>query len=169
MSSKTNARSEDQPAYVVAPTARSTKEEDVIIAQALSILSMRLRREASLDSPATVKQFLRLQIGALDHEVFGLIFLDAQHRVIEFEVMFRGTLTQTSVYPREVVKAALQHNAAAVILAHNHPSGVVEPSRADEYLTATLKQALALVDVRVLDHIIVSPASETSFAERGLL
>ena len=98
-----------------------------------------------------------------------MLFLDAQSKMIDFDVMFRGTLTQTSVYPREVVKAALTKNAAAVILTHNHPSGSTEPSRADEFLTQTLKQALALIDVRVLDHIVVGAGGATSFAERGLL
>jgi len=103
------------------------------------------------------------------HEIFAVLFLDAQHRLIACDEMFRGTLTQTAVYPREVVKQALRHNCAAVILAHNHPSGVAEPSRADEALTRALQSALALVDVRVLDHIVVGAASSTSFAERGLL
>ena len=106
---------------------------------------------------------------ALPHEVFVALFLDAQNRVIGIEELFRGTLTQTSVYPREVVKRALHHNAAALIFAHNHPSGVAEPSRADEALTQALKQALALIDVRVLDHFIVAGSGVLSFAERGLL
>ena len=113
--------------------------------------------------------YLRLAIGMLEHEVFRVVFLDAQHRVIELQQMFRGTVTQTSVYPREVVKTSLALNAAAVILAHNHPSGAAEPSRADEYLTQTLKTALQLVDVRVLDHLVVTANAVTSFAERGLL
>ena len=104
-----------------------------------------------------------------EHEVFVCVFLDSQNRVIACEELFRGTLAQTSVYPREVVKAALAHNAAAVIFAHNHPSGVAEPSRADELLTQALKQALALVDVKVLDHFVVAGAGAVSFAERGLL
>ena len=108
-------------------------------------------------------------LGHLGHEVFALMFLDAQHRLIRWEVMFRGTLTQTSVYPREVLKRALELQAAAVILLHNHPSGAAEPSRADEYLTQTLKSALAMVDVRVLDHLVVAHAEVVSFAERGLL
>ena len=107
------------------------------------------------DSPGAVKDYLQLQLAAAQHEVFAVLFLDAQHRLIALEELFRGTLTQTSVYPREVVKRALQHHAAAVVLAHNHPSGVAEPSRADESLTQTLKSALALVDVRVLDHVVV--------------
>lgn len=120
-------------------------------------------------SPHAVRDYLRLSLGGRDHEVFVAMMLDAQHRVIASEELFRGTLTQTSVYPREVVKRALHHNAAAVIFAHNHPSGVSEPSRADETLTAALKQALLLVDVRVLDHFIVTAAGVSSLAERGLV
>jgi DNA repair protein RadC len=121
------------------------------------------------DSPGKVKDYLSLQLGARAHEVFAVLFLDAQSRLIALEEMFRGTLTQTSVYPREVVKRALDLHAAAVILAHNHPSGAAEPSRADEYLTQTLKSALGLVDVRVLDHLVVGRGAVVSFAERGLL
>ncbi len=128
-----------------------------------------VRREQLFDSPEKVRAYLRLRIGRLPHEVFAVLFLDAQHRLIADEELFRGTLTQTSVYPREVVRRALQHNAAAVILAHNHPSGLAEPSRADELLTRSLRQALDLVDVRVLDHLIVAGAGAVSFAERGLL
>jgi DNA repair protein RadC len=124
---------------------------------------------ATLNSPQAVKDYLILELGRLEHEEFGVLFLTAQHAVIAYESMFRGTLTQTSVYPREVIKAALRHNAAAVIFAHNHPSGNADPSRADEHLTQTLKSALALVDVRALDHIIVGNTSTVSFAERGLL
>ena len=123
----------------------------------------------ALNSPATVREYLRLKLQALPHEVFVALFLDAQNRVIEFEELFRGTLTQTSVYPREIVKRVLHHNAASVILAHNHPSGAAEPSHADETLTQALKQALALVDVLVLDHFIVAGSGVLSFAERGLL
>jgi DNA repair protein RadC len=121
------------------------------------------------DSPGKVKDYLQLQLAGREHEVFAVLFLDAQSRLIRLEEMFRGTLTQTSVYPREVVKRALEFGAAAIILAHNHPSGVAEPSRADEFLTETLKSALALVDVRVLDHLVVGRASVVSFTERGLL
>jgi DNA repair protein RadC len=128
-----------------------------------------LRAGSALTSPGAVRDYLRLAIGARAHEVFVCILLDAQHRVIEAQELFRGTLTQTSVYPREVVKAALAANAAAVILAHNHPSGVAQPSQADELLTRRLKEALALVDVRVLDHFIVAGNQALSFAERGLL
>jgi DNA repair protein RadC len=123
-----------------------------------------------LGSPTAVRNWLRLQLAALPHEVFGALWLDAQNRLILWEELFRGTLTQTSVYPREVVKRALANNAAAVILAHNHPSGVAEPSAADESLTRNLKESLALVEVRVLDHFIVAGQSPPlSFAERGLL
>lgn len=122
-----------------------------------------------LTSPQAVRQYLSLKIGALPREVFMVIFLDAQHRVLAVEELFSGTLMQTSVYPREVVKRSLHHNAAAVIFAHNHPSGVPEPSQADESLTEALKAALNLVDIRVLDHFIVAGNQVLSFAERGLL
>jgi DNA repair protein RadC len=122
-----------------------------------------------LSSPSAVRDLLKLRLAGLPHEVFVCLQLDAQHRVIAYEELFRGTLTQTSVYPREVVKAALRANAAAVIFAHNHPSGVAEPSHADEILTRSLKAALALVDVQVLDHFIVAGNRTMSFAERGLI
>ena len=122
------------------------------------------------DSPAAVRDWLRLKLGQLPHEVFMILLLDAQNRVMGSEELFRGTLSQTSVYPREVVKLVLERNAAAVILAHNHPSGVGEPSHADQALTQSLSKALALVDVRVLDHFVVAGNSPpVSFAERGLL
>lgn len=123
----------------------------------------------ALNSPRAVRDFLQLQLRGKTQEVFMVLFLDAQHRVIATEEMFSGTLTQTSVYPREVVKRALHHNAAAVILAHNHPSGVAEPSQSDRLLTDALKQALALVEVRVLDHVIVAGNTGLSFAERGII
>lgn len=135
----------------------------------LRLLQEDLQRGDALSSPAAVRNYLRLLLTQREHEVFITIFLDAQHRVIASEEMFRGTLTQTSVYPREVLKAALRHNAAAVIFAHNHPSGVTEPSRADQMLTDALKQALSLVDVRVLDHFIIAGADTLSMAERGLV
>lgn len=133
-------------------------------------LSETLAERALFDSPGAVRDWLRLRLGHLPHEVFCVLLLDARHRLIEAVDLFRGTLTQTSVYPREVVKLALEHNAAAIVFAHNHPSGAAEPSSADEMLTRTLKDALALVEVRVLDHFVV-PAHGTpvSFAERGLL
>nr|MBA2724055.1 DNA repair protein RadC [Methylibium sp.] len=129
----------------------------------------RLSAAPVFDAPQTVRDYLRLQLAGLQHEVFAVLFLDSQQRLLAFEELFRGTLSQASVYPREVVKRALALNAAAAILAHNHPSGVAEPSRADEVLTQTLKAALALVDVRVLDHFVVSRGGVVSFAERGLL
>ncbi len=132
-------------------------------------LGEEIQTRSALTSPQAVRDYLRLALGTREHEVFVTLFLDAQHRVIVAEELFRGTLTQTSVYPREIVKAALRANAAAVIFAHNHPSGVAEPSQADELLTRQLKEALAMVDVRVLDHFIVAGRSTLSFAERGLL
>ncbi len=140
-----------------------------VLEMARRALKEKITNGSVLNSPAAVREYLRLKLQALPHEVFVALFLDAQNRVIEVEDLFRGTLTQTSVYPREVVKRALHHNAGAVIFAHNHPSGVAEPSHADETLTQALKQALALIDVRVLDHFIVAGAGVVSFAERGLL
>ena len=128
-----------------------------------------LQQRDVLSSPLAVRDYLRIILSGREYEVFAVIFLDAQNRVLSTEEMFRGTLTQTSVYPREVVKSALRNNSAAVIFAHNHPSGVAEPSHADELLTQSLKQALALVDIKVLDHFIVAGTSILSFAERGLL
>ncbi len=140
-----------------------------VIELARRALVRELATQPVFDAPEQVKAFLQLQLGNLSHEVFAVLFLDAQTRLILMEEMFRGTLTQTSVYPREVVKRALDLNAASVIFAHNHPSGMAEPSRADEVLTLHLKNALALVDVRVLDHFIVGHHEVVSFAERGLL
>lgn len=128
-----------------------------------------LRAGSALTSPGAVRDYLRLAIADREHEVFVCLWLDAQHRVLASEELFRGSLTQTSVYPREIVKAALRANAAAVIFAHNHPSGVAQPSRADELLTRNLKDALALVEVKVLDHFVVAGRQTLSFAERGLL
>jgi len=132
-------------------------------------LHEQLSSGTALTSPGGVRDYLRLALGGKEHEVFVCLWLDAQHRVISYQEAFRGTLTQTSVYPREIVKAALAANAAAVIFAHNHPSGVAQPSQADELLTRNLKEALGLVDVRVLDHFIVAGSQAISFAERGLL
>ena len=137
-------------------------------------LTRRLLREevthgSALTSPEAVRDYLRLTLASLPHEAFVVLFLDSQHRLLAADELFRGTLAQTSVYPREVVKAALSRNAAAVIFAHNHPSGVAEPSRADELLTQALKQALSLVDIRTLDHFVVAGHRVVSFAERGLL
>lgn len=132
-------------------------------------LAEQMRARDVLSSPQQVRDYLCLKLGGLTREVFVVIFLDAQNRVLSQEELFSGTLTQTSVYPREVVKRALHHNAASVIFAHNHPSGIADQSRADELLTESLKQALALVDIRVLDHFIVAGNTILSFAEIGLL
>ena len=132
-------------------------------------LSQRLKEREAFHTPGAVKQYLQLQLAHKNHEVFAVLFLDHQNRMLAMEELFRGTLSQTSVYPREVVLRALHHQAAAVVLSHNHPSGSVQPSRADEHLTQTLKASLALVDVRVLDHIIVGQGQALSMAEQGLL
>ena len=128
-----------------------------------------LQQRQAFESPQAVAQYLQMQLAQSPREVFAVMFLDAQHRLLHYEAMFQGTLSQASVYPREVVKLALELGASAVVLSHNHPSGSVEPSRADERLTQTLKQALHLIDVRVLDHIIVAPGQACSMAERGLV
>jgi DNA repair protein RadC len=143
--------------------------QDQTIRRALKILESRARVADSLTSPAAVRNYLRLKLADRQHEVFVCVFLDAQNRALAIEELFRGTLTQTSVYPREVVKEALAKNAAAVILCHNHPSGVAEPSIQDQALTRTLTEALALVDVKVLDHFVIAGPSLLSFAERGLM
>ena len=129
-----------------------------------------MKERNALSSPQAVRDWLRLSLGGLQHEVFVALWLDSQNRLIATEELFHGTLTQTSVYPREVVKRALACNAGSVILAHNHPSGLAEPSTADQMLTSTLKQTLALIDVKVLDHFIITSGAEPlSFAERGLI
>jgi DNA repair protein RadC len=133
------------------------------------VLGERLAAQPLFEQPQAVKDYLALQLAALEHEVFGVMFLDTQHRLLCFEVLFRGSLSQTSVHPREVARRALALNAAAVVLAHNHPSGVTEPSRADELITSAVRQALQLIEVRVLDHVIVGRGAALSFAERGLL
>jgi len=144
--------------------------ERATVQRALAILGSVMTGERDVfDNPSAVAAYLQLHLAGEVIEQFAAVFLDSQHRAIAFECLFTGTLTQTSVYPREVVLAALRHNAAAVVLAHNHPSGSVQPSRADEALTQTLKQALALVDVRVLDHFIVAPGKALSMAEKGLV
>jgi DNA repair protein RadC len=144
-------------------------EMAAVIELARRSLAQQLTERPVFDTPAKVKDYLRMQLAQREHEVFAVMFLDAQNRLVKLEEMFRGTLTQTSVYPREVVKRALAWQSAAVILAHNHPSGAAEPSRADEFLTQTLKSALALVDVRVLDHLVVGQGGVVSLVERGLL
>jgi DNA repair protein RadC len=161
------AQSESRAVYNVSPPADTG---DAIIREALAILDRRLRVPgAALSSPAAVRDFCRLNLAALEHEVFSVIWLDSQNRLIEYQELFRGTLTQASVYPREVLKACLACNAAAAILTHNHPSSHAEPSGADLTLTQNLKAALALVDCRVIDHMIVGGVGVLSFAERGLI
>ena len=148
-----------------------TLNDDAIIESALTILEKKLRYSTdspSLTSPQASKDYVKIQLSRYEHEVFACLWMDNRNRVINFHKLFRGTIDGASVYPREVVKAALKHNAAAVIFAHNHPSGVAEPSHADEQITKRLKDALALIDVRVLDHLVVGE-EVISFAERGLL
>jgi DNA repair protein RadC len=140
-----------------------------VLQAAQRFLASQVRGAELMSSPSVVKNFLRIRLAALPHEVFAVVHLDAQNRVIDYAEMFRGTVTQTSVYPREVVREAMLRNSASVLLVHNHPSGTTQPSRADEALTQTIKAALALVDVRVLDHLIVGGADILSMAERGLL
>ncbi len=140
-----------------------------VLELARRVLTEEATQADSLASPQAVRDYLRLALASRPYEVFLGLYLDSQNRVLAAEELFRGTLAQTSVYPREVVKAALSHNAAAMIFAHNHPSGVAEPSRADELLTQALRQALALVDIRTLDHFVVAGSRLVSFAERGLL
>lgn len=144
-----------------------TEEEILLIAE--EILAARVSRGCVLASPNDSRAYLRARLATREQEVFCCLFLDNRHRVLAFEELFFGTIDGTSVHPREVLRRVLAHNAAAVILAHNHPSGVTEPSRADESITRRLTEALALIDVRVLDHIVVGGAETTSFAERGLL
>jgi len=140
-----------------------------VLEMARRALGEDMKRGDALNSPRAVRDYLRLLLGGRNHEVFMALFLDAQNRVLSSEELFRGTLTQTSVYPREIVVRALHHNAAGVILAHNHPSGVAEPSQADRWLTDQLKAALGLVDVKVIDHFIVAGSDGFSFCERGWL
>lgn len=165
-------KSQDPAPYVV--ERQSTREAgDAVIADALRILEARVKIGEALHRPDAVKTYLVMRNAAeADQNVerFGVLYLDSQNRVICCETLFTGTLSQTSVYPRELVRAALRHNAAAVVLTHNHPSASVQPSRADEVLTQTLKAALSLVDVRVMDHVIVSPCGKSlSMAEEGLI
>lgn len=144
-------------------------EQQAIIQLALDLLAARHTPGSNLTSPADTTSYLRIKFAGYKNEVFCAIFLDNRHRVLTFEEMFQGTVDGASVHPRVVVQRALELNAAAVIFAHNHPSGIAEPSRADEQITQRLKDALALVDVRVLDHIVIGVTETSSFAERGLL
>jgi DNA repair protein RadC len=154
---------------VVGLGAAKASQLSAVMEMARRALREKLDRGSALGSPQAVRDYLRLKLQDKPHEIFVGVFLDAQNRVLAVEEMFRGTLTQTSVYPREVVKRALHYNAAALIFAHNHPSGIAEPSRSDEALTQALKQSLALVDVKVLDHFVIGAGAAMSFAERGLL
>ena len=140
-----------------------------IISEALSVLDEKIKRQCNIGSTDDAKALVALRLGALRHEVFAVIFLDSQNRIIDYREMFRGTLTQASVYPREIVRESLELNAAALIVAHNHPSGVTEPSAADQSLTRVIKSTMALVDVRLLDHLIVGAGRVFSFAEAGMI
>jgi len=171
---KSIAKTEDLAPYILERQVIQQTGEDDIIRQALAILERRVKApEAVFHTPDAVKQFLVMRNaveGDQFVERFTVLFLDSQNRMVAVENMFTGTLTQTSVYPREIVRAALKHNAAAVVLSHNHPSGSVQPSRADEHLTQTLKASLALVDCKVLDHIITGSGGQSlSMAEKGLM
>lgn len=163
------AVAEASPRYLLIEETMTREQEDYLIQRALDILMKRMKTGPVLDSPNVVKQYLRLKLAPLEHEEFVVLFIDNQRRLIAMEQMFRGTITQTSVYPREVVKRALFHNAEAVIFAHGHPSGHCEPSYADQSLTQVLKSALKLVDVQVIDHIVVGLQGSTSMAERGMV
>ena len=164
-----NARLDDLKRVKGLGGSAKRAELAAVLELARRALQQQLQEREVFSSPGAVKQYLQLRLAARPHEVFAVLFLDAQNRLLALEELFRGTLTQTSVYPREVVQQSLHHRAAAVVLAHNHPSGTVQPSRADEALTQTLKTALALVDVRVLDHVIVAPGGAFSMAEHGLI
>jgi DNA repair protein RadC len=152
-----------------APVYQALNDDEAIIQQALAILEQRIAHGPAMTSPQAVKQYLTLKLAPESREVFGVLLLDQRHRVLRFEVLFQGTLATCSVHPREVVKAAISSNAAALILVHNHPSGDPSPSEADKALTFRLREALALVDVRTLDHIIVAGSQALSFADAGLL
>lgn len=162
-----HVRSEDPPQYL--PVANDREAEDKLVADALRVLAARFSGRRQVLAPSELKDYLRLKYAQHDHECFIVLFLDSQNCIIVEDEMFRGTVNQTSVYPREVVKRALAVNASGVILCHNHPSGHCAPSRADEFLTKTLQDALRLVDVRVLDHLVVAGLGVTSFVENGLL
>ena len=149
--------------------ALTAAEQATLTELALSALHDRHKPGAVFRSPGDAEAYLRLRLADHKHEVFGAVFLDNRHRILAVEELFRGTIDGTSVYPRVVVQRALEHNAAAVVLFHNHPSGVAEPSQADEAITRRLREALSLVDIRVLDHFVVASSASVSFAARGLL
>jgi hypothetical protein len=155
----------------VSVTTELTGDTPGCVAQAMEWLKSQIRNQPVFTSPDTVKDFLRLLMQSRypDKEAFGALWVDSQHKMIAEEILFEGTLSSTSIFPREVIKRALHHNAAAVMLFHNHPSGNPKPSRADEHMTSTLKKTLAMIDVRVLDHLVIGNPEVTSFAEMGLL
>jgi DNA repair protein RadC len=142
---------------------------DQVLQAAQQVLLERVRGSDVLSSPQVVRDYLRMRLSGLEHEIFAVVHLDSQNRVIDYVEMFRGSVSQTSVYPREVVRECILRNSAGLLLVHNHPSGSAQPSRADEVLTQTLKAALSLIDVRVLDHLIVAGSDTLSMAERGLM
>jgi len=147
-----------------------TPAEQKVLDRATRILAREMKeRPLAMTSPHVVRDFLRFELEHVEHESFCVLFLDTQHRLIAFEELFRGTLDSASVYPREVAKEALRHNAGAVILAHNHPSGIADPSQADRRITDRLKEALGLFEIRVLDHLVVGSPEVVSFAEKGLI
>jgi DNA repair protein RadC len=155
--------------YVCGGQGFRTAAPEEVIRAARDHMTSRCRRGRSMNSPRAIRDFLSLKLGTLEHEMFCVLLLDKRNRLIEYVELFRGTIDGASVHPREVVKLALAKNAASVVFAHPHPSGVAEPSQADELITQRLKDALGLVDIRVLDHLIVAGGEVTSFAERGLI
>lgn len=168
MKTSKNKVNSEQAATYAAKKSINLDKENKLIKRAFKILDSRIRTGDALTSPQLTKDYLRLALSSEPAEVFACLFMDNKNRVISFDKLFFGTIDGASVYPREVIRAAINHNAAAVIFSHNHPSGITEPSHADEQITNRLKDALSLIDVRVLDHIIVGNDC-TSFAERGLI
>ena len=159
-------RSQDHPEYEFG----KTEKENATIEKALQILKSRIKERGDfMEKPADVENFLKIQFSEMEYEAFSVIFLDNQHRLIAFEEMFKGTINGSSVHPREVMKAALKHNAAAVILSHNHPSGIATPSSADKQITKILVDAMELIDVRILDHIIIGDGDSFKFSEAGYI
>jgi DNA repair protein RadC len=155
--------------YVFGGQGFRTAAPEEVIRAARDYMTARCRRGRSMNSPRAIRDFLSLKLGTLEHEMFCVLLLDKRNRLIEYVELFRGTIDGASVHPREVVKLALAKNAASVVFAHPHPSGVAEPSQADELITQRLKDALGLVDIRVLDHLIVAGGEVTSLAERGFI
>lgn len=168
MSKRSTSKVHSEEPAVYTPEDHNRAHEDQIIARAIDILDSRLRaRGEAFESPAAAGTYLKLRLAGHEREVFGVMFLDTRHRLLTFEELFMGTINSTEVHPREVVRRALAHNAAAVIVGHNHPSGNPEPSAADRAVTAQLKQSLALVDVRLLDHFVIGDGVPVSLAARG--